>query len=136
LLLLDEPFAALDNEMQQKMQHKVLQLHRQLQLTTILVSHNISEIYKMSDTVILLENGVMQQVGNTPGIFTDKTANKFQFIGEVLDITREDIIYIVTLLVDNKIIKIIATDNEIKDISPGDKLLLSSKAFNPVFQKI
>ena len=137
LLLLDEPFSALDINMQQKLQDKVLQLHRQLQLTTIFVSHDIPAIYKMSDEIFLLENGIIEKHGSSEEMFAgNATTGRFQFTGEVLGIAKEDIVYIVSVLVGSNIVKIIATENEITNIKTGDKILLASKAFNPLFKKI
>ncbi|MEM9822756.1 MAG: ATP-binding cassette domain-containing protein [Bacteroidota bacterium] len=57
LLLLDEPLSALDNTMRQKLQNYLLRVHRDYSLTTILVSHSISEVMKLSDHLIQLEQG-------------------------------------------------------------------------------
>jgi molybdate transport system ATP-binding protein len=137
LLLLDEPLSALDNEMQQRLQDQLLQMHRKYDLTTVLVSHDIAEIYKLSDKVFVIENGLVEKQGKPEEVFAGNTSSgKFQFTGEVLDIKKEDIVFVVTILVGNNIVKIIATENEIEGIAVGDKILLSSKAFNPLFRKI
>lgn len=57
VLLLDEPLSALDSLMQSKLQEYLLQVHEQFSLTTILVSHDISEVIKMSKRVLVLEEG-------------------------------------------------------------------------------
>ncbi len=57
ILLLDEPLSALDLAMRQKLQTHLLQVHQEYQLTTILVSHDASEILKLSDSVLELEEG-------------------------------------------------------------------------------
>ena len=57
LLLLDEPLSALDSVMQSKLQDYVLQVHEKFKLTTILVSHDINEVIKMSRRVLILEEG-------------------------------------------------------------------------------
>jgi len=63
LLLLDEPLSALDTEMQSKMQDYILQLHQQFQLTTILVTHDLIEVIKMSNRVLILEEGQIRNDG-------------------------------------------------------------------------
>ena len=63
LLLLDEPLSALDSVMQSKLQDYLLQVHEQFKLTTILVSHDISEVMKMSRRVLILENGRVEKDG-------------------------------------------------------------------------
>jgi len=63
LLLLDEPLSALDTEMQVKLQDYILQVHQQFNLTTILVSHDLNEVIKMSKRVLVLEEGQIKKDG-------------------------------------------------------------------------
>ena len=69
LLLLDEPLSALDIEMRRKLQSYILKVHQEFGLTTILVSHDLSEILKMSDKVIILEEGKIIRQGSPPEVF-------------------------------------------------------------------
>lgn len=69
LLLLDEPLSALDDEMRQKLQNYILQVHRRYQLTTILVSHDQREIERLADRVLVLENGKIVADGTPQEIF-------------------------------------------------------------------
>ncbi len=64
LLLLDEPFSALDVEMQSKLQDYILQAHREFGLTTLLISHDILEVVKMSRRVIVLKDGKIDKEGS------------------------------------------------------------------------
>lgn len=57
ILLLDEPLSALDEAMRKKLQEEILRLHRELDLTTILVSHDRSEILRLANQVIVLHKG-------------------------------------------------------------------------------
>jgi len=119
------------------LQDHILKVHRRYKLTTILVSHDIAEIYKMADTVLILENGMITKQG-TPGnvFFNRQVSGKFQFTGEVVAITKEDIIYIVSVLIGNNIVKVVATEEDITELKQGDKVLVASKAFNPLIKKI
>src|SRR5882672_9212880 len=63
LLLLDEPLSALDTEMQTKLQDYILQVHQQFSLTTILVSHDLNEVIKMSKRVLIIEEGQIRKDG-------------------------------------------------------------------------
>lgn len=137
ILLLDEPLSAVDNEMRVKLQDYIIQAHRKYKLTTILVSHDISEIYKMSDQVIVLENGKINKQGTPEQVFSSRlVSGKFQFVGEILKIEKENFVYIVAVLVGNNVVKIIAMEEEIQDLEIGSKVLLASKAFNPILTKI
>jgi len=137
ILLLDEPLSAVDNEMRVKLQDYIIRVHRKYKLTTILVSHDIAEIYKMSDKVIVLENGKISKQGTPDAVFSSRLmSGKFQFVGEILKIEKENFIYIVVVLIGNNVVKIIAMEEEIKDLNIGNKVLIASKAFNPIITKI
>lgn len=137
ILLLDEPFSALDSTMRAKLQDYILKVHKQFKLTILLVSHDIAEVVKMSHTIIVLENGRIINQGKPIDVFTNRNlSGKFQFTGEIIKIEKEDIIYIVTVLIGINFVKIIAEENEIKSMAIGDKVIVASKAFNPLLQKI
>jgi molybdate transport system ATP-binding protein len=64
LLLLDEPLSALDTDLRRKLQDYILQVHQQFNLTTILVSHDLPEVIKMSPRMLVLENGRIAKEGS------------------------------------------------------------------------
>ena len=137
ILLLDEPLAALDYKIRLKLQDYLLQIHREYKLTTFLVSHDISEINKLSDLVIALDHGEITQSGTPEEVFVkQQISGKFKFAGEVLKIESQEVVCIVSVLVQNQVVKVIAQNEEIKDISVGDKVIIASKAFNPIIYKI
>jgi len=137
VLLLDEPLSALDGEMRIKLQDYILKVHKKYSLTTFLVSHDISEVFKLSDHVIKLENGSILQQGTPEELFLDKkTTGKYKTIGTILTIQPSDVINIVSILSNNNIIQVIATNEEASNLSEGDKVMITSKAFNPIIQKI
>lgn len=137
ILLLDEPLSALDDTMRQKLQDFILKAHKQYNLTTIMVSHDIGEIIKMSDTTFCIENGKITNQGNPLEIFTEnKISAKFQLTGEILKIEKEDVVFVVTIIIGNNIIKTIAQETEVMNLAIGDKVIVASKAFNPILIKI
>lgn len=137
LLLLDEPLSAIDAGMRATLQDYILKFHRQMELTTILVSHDAGEIFRMADQVILLDNGKIAASGSPSGIFSNRhISGKFQFTGEVTGIEKDDVVYIVTVLIGNHMVKVIADETEAHELRIGNKVLVASKAFNPMIQKI
>ena len=137
LLLLDEPLSALDQDMRGKLQQYILQVHREYGLTTLLISHDVTEIIKMSDYVMEMELGRVIRKAAPGEIFTHEKLNaKFQFTGEVMKMTRQDFIVIVTVLVGRELVKVVANDSEVEGMEVGDRVLIASKAFNPVIHKI
>jgi len=135
ILLLDEPLSALDDEMRFKLQDYIFKAHLHYKLTTILVSHHLPEIFRLSDNVIILDKGKIIKQGKPLDVFTEqKMSSKFNVTGEIIDITKNDIVYIVSVLSMNNIIKIIATADEINNLKVGQKVLVTSKVFNPMIQ--
>ncbi len=137
ILLLDEPLSALDSGMRLKLQDFLLIAHRNLNLTTIMVSHDISEIFKMSNKVIRLSKGKIISEGAASNVFTQYyISGKFQFTGDILHIENSDVVNIVSVLIGNNIVKVIATLQESESLQPGDKVVIVSKAFNPLIIKL
>lgn len=94
ILLLDEPLGALDLKLRQEMQYELKTLQQELGITFVYVTHDQEEALTMSDTVVVLNNGVIQQMG-TPEDIYNEPVNAFvaDFIGEsnIFDgIMRED----------------------------------------------
>ncbi|MDR3318547.1 MAG: ABC transporter ATP-binding protein, partial [Clostridiales bacterium] len=83
VLLLDEPLGALDLKMRKEMQLELMRMHRDLKITFIYVTHDQEEALTMSDTIVVMNNGEIQQVG-TPQQIYDEPSNAFvaDFIGE------------------------------------------------------
>ncbi len=137
ILLLDEPLAALDYKIRLKLQDYLLKIHQEYHLTTLMVSHDLGEIHKLSDRVLVLENGELVRSGSPDEIFVNRNiSGKFKFVGEVLSIESQDVIYVVSVLVQNQVVKVVAEHSDMEGIAVGDKVLLASKAFNPVIYKI
>ena len=137
LLLLDEPFSALDADTRIRLQDEILLLHRALGITTLIVSHDLGEVYKLSDRVLLIEQGKISRNGVPAAVFADRhVSGKFQFIGEVLVIEADEVMFAVKVLVGNQVVTVIATAEEISDMKIGDRVTLLAKAFNPMLLKI
>lgn len=83
VLLLDEPLGALDLKMRKEMQLELKEMHRKLGITFIYVTHDQEEALTMSDTIVVMKDGMIQQVG-TPTDIYNEPANAFvaDFIGE------------------------------------------------------
>lgn len=137
VLLLDEPLSALDSAMRQKLQQYILEVHKKYGLTTILISHDVGEIIKLSDKVYEMQNGKIIRRGTPSDMFgLGKTSAKFRFTGEVIHIQKQDVVYVVTIRIGNDLVKVVADQSEVVDLQPGDKVTVASKAFNPILQKI
>ena len=83
ILMLDEPLGALDLKMRKEMQLELKNMHDQLGITFIYVTHDQEEALTMSDTIVVMSRGEIQQIG-TPVDIYNEPANSFvaDFIGE------------------------------------------------------
>ena len=83
VLLLDEPLGALDLKMRKEMQLELKAIHRNVGITFVYVTHDQEEALTMSDKIVVVNDGVIQQIG-TPKKIYDEPSNAFvaDFIGE------------------------------------------------------
>lgn len=76
VLLLDEPFAALDAKVRRQLRQWLLEFHRETKLTTLFVTHDQEEAFELADRVVILNHGAVEQTG-TPEQIRCKPANAF-----------------------------------------------------------
>lgn len=129
LLLLDEPLSALDPHLRARLQDEISKIQDMFKTTTILVSHDPNEIYKLANYMFVLKNGKIVKNG-TPKEILLKTngSQKFAFSGILLNLEKIDTIFIATVSVGQQITQVaLASDLGLKI---GDEITISSKAFN------
>ncbi len=83
ILLLDEPLAALDLKLRQNMQYELKEMQRKLGITFLFVTHDQEEAMTMSDRIVVMKDGIIQQLG-TPRKIYNEPVNRYvaTFIGE------------------------------------------------------
>lgn len=138
LLLLDEPLSALDAEMRTTLQDEIAQAHQLLGVTTIMVSHDLNEVFRLASQVLCIENGTITRTGKPEDVFLDNSiSGKVQITGQIARIEKQDTIYVVTVISgNNQIIKVIAFENDLENLKIGDRVMVFSKAFNPIISKL
>ena len=84
VLLLDEPFSALDKNLRGQMQDEVRRLHREIGTTFVFVTHDQSEALALSSTVAIFDHGRLQQAGGPQEVY-ERPANRFvaEFLGDI-----------------------------------------------------
>jgi molybdate transport system ATP-binding protein len=102
LLLLDEPLSAIDAEMRNTLQDEIAKAHQILGVTTLMVSHDLNEVFRLATQVICLEKGIVTQTGTPDDVF-----------------------------LGNNII-----DSDLVNLKIGDRVMVFSKAFNPIISKL
>jgi sulfate transport system ATP-binding protein len=91
VLLLDEPFGAVDAKIRQELREWLVHLHRDLKVTTLFVTHDQEEAMEVSDRIVIFSKGRMEQVG-TPREIYEQPSNEFvaRFIG-VMNVVKAEV---------------------------------------------
>lgn len=105
LLLMDEPFAALDPEMRLQLQDLLLKLHRQHHFSVILVTHDVAEIFRLADYVGLMETGKLTRFGTPSDLYLNEPPQPDTLLiyGEVLTSERHGDTLAIRAWIDGKI---------------------------------
>lgn len=92
VLLLDEPFSALDKNLRGQMQDEVRRLHRELGTTFVFVTHDQSEALALSSRVAIFNHGVLQQIAAPKEVY-ERPANRFvaEFLGDINILPLSDV---------------------------------------------
>lgn len=133
LLLLDEPLSALDPAMRVKLQHEILMLHQEFGTTTIMVSHDPSEIYRLAKRVLVLQQGEIINDGTPKEVLLQTSGSqKFSFEGELLEIVKVDVIYVAIVAIGQQLVEVVVSEESAKKLHIGKAVRVSTKAFAPV----
>ncbi len=116
ILLLDEPLGALDLKMRKDMQLELKEMHKKLGITFIYVTHDQEEALTMSDTIVVMKDGVIQQIG-TPTDIYNEPKNSF-----VADFIGESNIFSGTIVGDRKVKFIGHTFDCVDDFEKNEKV--------------
>ena len=112
VLLLDEPLGALDLKLRQDMQYELIRLKNELGITFIYVTHDQEEALTMSDTIVVMNQGYIQQIGSPEKIYNEpENAFVADFIG--------DSNIIPSLMVEDKLVKILGVPFKCVDTGFG-----------------
>lgn len=135
LLFLDEPLSALDPEMRTKLQNEILTLHKEFNTTTIMVSHDPSEIYRLASRVVVLNLGKIIHDGRPKEVLLKTSGSqKFSFEGELLDVIKMDVIYIAIVAIGQQLVEVVISKKEADMLQIGSTIVVSTKAFSPVIK--
>lgn len=137
LLLMDEPLSALDPLMRTKLQSEILQLHKEFGTSTIMVSHDPSEIYRLASRVIVLNQGKIINDGKPKEVLLKTRGSaKFAFEGELLDILKVDVINIAIVSIGQQLVEVVIGDDELENLKVGQIVSVSTKAFAPKMKSL
>jgi spermidine/putrescine transport system ATP-binding protein len=127
VLLLDEPLSNLDLKLRKQMRFELQRIQSELDITTVYVTHDQEEALSMSDQILVMNEGEIEQVGSPVEIYNEP-ANEFvaDFIGETnliggrIDAVSDGTYDIWLDGVDHEAPIVVVTDATVTDLSPGD----------------
>ncbi|MCB9136006.1 MAG: ABC transporter ATP-binding protein [Anaerolineales bacterium] len=124
LLLLDEPLSALDAKVRAEVRDEIRRIQRQLNITTIFVTHDQEEAMAISDRIVVMSKGVVEQIGTPFEVYNfPQTAFVANFVGTLNTATAEILDPAAgTLRMDGLVLE---SGKEIKDQAKGTKVLIA-----------
>ncbi len=137
VLLLDEPLSALDASLRKNMQNELKQLQRKLGITFIFVTHDQEEALSMSDRVVVMNNGVVEQIGSPKNVYENPTSLFVaSFIGDINIFDAEVLGYTEDNLINAKVEGRICTVDTEKKLEVGQKFKLLLRPEDMLIEKI
>ena len=148
VLLLDEPLGALDLKLRQDMQYELMRLKNELGITFVYVTHDQEEALTMSDTIVVMNQGYIQQIGTPEDIYNEpQNAFVADFIGDsnILDgrMIRDRLVEILGVKFDcvdtgfgeNKPVDVVIRPEDVELVKP-EKGLLSGRVTSIIFKGV
>lgn len=128
ILLLDEPLTALDWKMRTRLQDYLMAVHQKYKLTTLLISHDQSEILKMATQMVVLENGKVAQQGPPLEVFAQLAESNYStLVGTLLSINKATGLVQVQLPTDEKPIQLRLSTTKLNTLKVGDAIELQAQ---------
>lgn len=138
LLLLDEPLSALDMETRLRLQEDLKRIIQQFQTTTLFVTHDVTEVYKLADYVVVLESGRVVKQGTPEDVFMGRRlSTRIQIAGKVVDIESDSIMAAVTVMHEDQYFKTLIETEEVHRLNlvVGDNVMIGAKSSDVILFK-
>jgi molybdate transport system ATP-binding protein len=132
ILLLDEPLSALDWQLRCTLQNEIIKLHNQFNLTSVIVTHDITEIFKMTDKVAVFGNGTVLRQGTPDLVFGNRLSTRFRVIGKIVAFKTSEVASVMTVQVGDSLTQIVVDTEEAAHYKAGDEVIVAAKAFKPI----
>ncbi|MGN6248660.1 MAG: ABC transporter ATP-binding protein [Ginsengibacter sp.] len=125
LLLLDEPLSAIDNEMRTNLQQTLLSIHSHYKITAIIVSHDLTEISRLTSKTLFLKNGKVEKFTDPSELFFNGDENKLRAV--FLSVEKTGSVFSAMVLTGGQVLKISCSEEDVKDLQKGDEIEISFK---------
>ena len=128
LLLLDEPLSAQDRELRNKLQSYILNVHNTFNLTTILVSHDVNEIVRLSDEVVVIEKGLVIEKGHPRDLFSESAETAVsRSKAKVIAVAQKEDTWFLRVVCDDQSFEIPISDEHSKLYQVGDFVTINAE---------
>ncbi|ACT94356.1 ABC transporter related [Dyadobacter fermentans DSM 18053] len=133
LLLMDEPFAALDPEMRVQLQDLLLKLRRERPFTVVLVTHDMGEIFRLADLVAVMDTGKLTRIGTPAEMYLGEAVppQALLIYGEVLACERQSESLSVQAWIDGRVRQFSIPLHWEAQLSPGTRFTMEYSAGQP-----
>ncbi len=133
LLLLDEPLSALDAETRSQLQDVLQQAIQQSGCTSLLVSHDMAEIFRLCQRVFVLEHGRIARSGSPERVFLQGgQAGQLTLQAQVLAVRREEVVYVLSLLIGQEVTEVFASAEQATGLRAGDRIAVAARSITPL----
>lgn len=139
ILLLDEPLSALDLETRLRLQEDLKRIIQQFHTTALFVTHDVSEVYKIADHVVVLESGRVVKQGTPEEVFMGKRlSTRIQVAGKVVGIETNPIMAAVTVMHEDQYFNTLIDADEIQSLNlqVGDNVVIGAKSSDVILFKV
>jgi molybdate transport system ATP-binding protein len=133
VLLLDEPLSALDAAMRSQLQTALQQAMQHSACTSLLVSHDMAEIFRLCQQVFVLEHGRIARSGSPEQVFLQGgQAGQLTLQAQVLAVRREEVVYVLSLLIGQEVTEVFASAEQAAGLQPGDRIAVAARSITPL----
>ena len=137
LLLLDEPFSALDSSVKKRLYDELIRLHDRLGFTAVFVTHDMAEAYSLAEHAVVLKEGKVAKEGSPEEVFLGKTlSTRIQIPAKVIAMESDEIHTLLTVEEGRRTFRVFVDNEEAENISIGDEVVVAAKASEALVFKI
>jgi len=137
LLLLDEPFSALDGPVKKSLYDEVLEIHRQTGFTAVIVTHDVAEAYRLAEHAVILKEGRVTREGSPEEVFLGKTlSTRIQIPMKVIGMESDEIHTLLTVEEGRRTFRVFIDNDEAEEIAVGDEVIVAAKASEALVFKL
>lgn len=137
LLLLDEPFSALDSAVKKRLYDELIALHKKFAFTAVMVTHDMAEAYRLAQHAVILKDGRVTKEGPPEEVFLGKSlSTRIQIPARVISMESDEIHTLLTVEEGRRTFRVFVDNDEAEKMSVGDEVVVAAKASEALVFKV